>query len=329
MKRNMIDGRLHAANEEVSDMKKTLKKLAGLLLLLCAAGAARADLKVTYIKPPLNVPSMVERRLGLFEQYCGQPVDYVVLSNGPEQVHALAAGDVQFLPAAGSTSVFLASSNGADFRILSVFARAPKSFKILAPAGSPLSRPSDLKGKTVAGPRGTILHELLALWLAQDGLSEKDVTFVNLNIAAAAAALASGKADVALLTGVPAWKLAKQGFKVLRDGQGLVGGEVLTVTTAQRLRRYPQLVKNFMKARRQSVQWMNDHHDRAVRIAAEELNLTAEEVEEQFPLYDFSPDVTSKDVEGLQRTVDFMVSQRIMRPLDVRKLFAPGVLPAE
>lgn len=310
-------------------MKKTLKKLAGALLFLCVAGTAQANLIVTYIKPPLNVPSMVERRLGLFEQYCGQPVDYVTLFNGPEQVHALAAGDVQFLPATGSTSVFLASSNGADFKILSIFARAPKSFKILAPVGSPLSRPSDLKGKTVAGPRGTILHELLALWLAQDGLSEKDVTFVNMNIAAAAAALASGKADAALLTGVPAWKMAKKGFKVLRDGEGLVGGEVLTVTTGNRLRRYPRLVKDFMKARRQSVQWMNDHHAEAVRIAAEELDLTVDEVEEQFPLYDFSPDVTSKDVAALQRTVDFMVSQRMMKPLDVKKLFAADVLPAK
>ncbi|MGN0837936.1 MAG: ABC transporter substrate-binding protein [Pyramidobacter sp.] len=312
-------------------MKNILRKAAGLLafMMLAAACAAAASdeptLKVTYIRPPFNVPSMVERHFGLFEQYCGMPVEYVTLANGPEQVHALAAGDVQFLPAAGSTSVFLAASNGADFRILSVFARAPKSFKILAAANSPMSRPSDLKGKTVAGPRGTILNELLALWLAQDGLSEKDVTFVNMNIAAAAAALAAGKVDAALLTGVPAWKMAQKGFKVLRDGENLVGGEVLTVTTQKMLRHYPELVRHFMQARRQSVKWMNEHPAEALKIAAEELGLTPEEAEAQFPLYDFSPDITEKDAEALQRTVDFMVSKRMMKPLDVKKLFAVPV----
>ncbi len=122
-------------------MKKTLKKLAGALLFLCVAGTAQANLIVTYIKPPLNVPSMVERRLGLFEQYCGQPVDYVTLFNGPEQVHALAAGDVQFLPATGSTSVFLASSNGADFKILSIFARfaSPRTSAMKRPQKTPRS----------------------------------------------------------------------------------------------------------------------------------------------------------------------------------------------
>ena len=49
-------------------MNGRLKKLAAALLLAFAAPLARADGKiaVTYITPPLNVPSMVEKRLGLF-----------------------------------------------------------------------------------------------------------------------------------------------------------------------------------------------------------------------------------------------------------------------
>ena len=124
---------------------------------------------------------MVEKRLGHFAKNFGLPVEYVVLMNGPEQAHALAAGDVQFLPATGSTSVFLSAASGAPFRILGIFARSPRSFKILAPKDSPLARPEDLRGKTVAGPRGTILHELLALWLAEAGMTVKDVEFYGFN----------------------------------------------------------------------------------------------------------------------------------------------------
>ena len=63
--------------------------------------------------------------------------------------------------------------------------------------------------------------------------------------------------------------------------------------------------------------------DEAVRIAAEELDLSPEDVEAQLPLYDFSMEITPADAAGLQRTADFMAAQGMMeRPIDVRSLFA-------
>ncbi len=306
-------------------MNGRLKECAAALLLALSSLPARAGgrIAVTYITPPLNVPSMVEKRLGLFAKHFGQPVEYVVLRNGPEQAHALAAGDVQFLPAAGSTNVFLSVASGAPFRILGIFARSPQSFKILAPKGSPLTCPEDLRGKTVAGPRGTILHELLALWLAGAGMTVNDVNFVSMNVPAAAAALAAGRVDAALVTGVPAWRMARDGYTVLRDGDGLVGGEVLSVTTEAMLRDHPDLVEKFLAARRETLRWIADHRGEAVRIAAEELDLSREDVEAQLPLYDFSMEITPADAAGLQRTVDFMAAQGMMeRAVDVRSLFA-------
>ena len=312
-------------------LAKTLIRGTGALLLAAALFAAKSlsaappeKLAVTYVKPPFNVPSMVERHLGLFAKRTGLPVEYLTLRNGPDQVRALAAGDIQFLPAAGSTSVFMANAQGADFKILSVFARSPQSFRILAPKGSPLRRPADLRGKRIAGPRGTILHELLAAWLAQDGMTVRDVQFQNMNIAAAAAALTAGKVDAALITGFPAWKLTQAGYKVLRDGQGIVGGEVLTVTTGRMVREHPEIVRQFMAARRESLQWMKDHPDETLSIVMKELDLTRDEARAQMALYDFSEQIRREDLQGLQRTVDFMASQGMMaRPADVSSMIAP------
>lgn len=306
-------------------MNGHLKKLSAALLLAFAALPAHAydKIAVTYIKPPFNVPSMVEKHLGHFTENFGMPVEYVALRNGPEQVHALAANDVQFLPATGSTSVFLSVSNGAPFKILGIFARSPRSFKILAPKNSALKRPQDLRGKTVAGPRGTILHELLALWLDEAGMTVKDVNFLSMNVPAAAAALAAGRIDAALVTGVPAWQMARDGYTVLRDGEGLVGGEVLSVTTEAMLHEHPDLVKKFLSARSKTLQWLADHRDEAVRIAAEELELNREDVEAQLPLYNFSMEITAADAEGLQRTANFMAEQGMMKhAIDVSSLFA-------
>ena len=53
----------------------------------------------------------------------------------------------------------------------------------------------------------------------------------------------------------------------------------------------------------------------------EEMELSREEVEEMYAQYDFSMDITEADVEGLQKTVDFMTRQGMMsEPVNVRDL---------
>ncbi len=51
---------------------------------------------------------------------------------------------------------------------------------------------TDLVGKKVAGPKGTILHQVLISALDKEGLSMDDVEFVNMGIPEASAALSDG-----------------------------------------------------------------------------------------------------------------------------------------
>lgn len=138
---------------------------------------------VTYVKSPLNVPSIVEKEKGIFakafEEY-GLPVEYSNLTTGPEQTQALASGDIQFLYAVGATSVILSASNGADIKIISTYSRSPEAFRMFAGKDSKIQSAADLKGKKIAGPKGTILHELMVAYLATAGLTEKDVEFVSM-----------------------------------------------------------------------------------------------------------------------------------------------------
>ena len=59
-------------------------------------------LSVTYVKSPLNVPSIVELDQEIFASVfgpMGYDVQYSDLTTGPEQTQALASGDIQFLNA--------------------------------------------------------------------------------------------------------------------------------------------------------------------------------------------------------------------------------------
>ena len=90
--------------------------------------------QATYVKAPLNVPSIVEKEKGFltgaFEEE-GIEFDYSNLTTGPEQTQALASGDIQFLNAVGATSVIPSASNGADIKIISMYSRSPKAFMLL------------------------------------------------------------------------------------------------------------------------------------------------------------------------------------------------------
>ena len=111
-------------------------------------------LSVTYVKSPLNVPSIVEQDQEIFASVfgpMGYDVQYSDLTTGPEQTQALASGDIQFLNAVGATSVILSASNDADIKIMSIYSRSPKAFKLFAKDDS-IKTAEDLKGKKVAGP---------------------------------------------------------------------------------------------------------------------------------------------------------------------------------
>lgn len=72
------------------------------------------------------------------------------------------------LYAVGATSVILSAANGADIKVLNMYSRSPKAFCMYSKDDS-LTTPESLKGKTIAGPAGTNLHELLAAYLATGG----------------------------------------------------------------------------------------------------------------------------------------------------------------
>ena len=191
---------------------------------------------VTFVSSPLNVPSIVEKNHGIFADTFSEigvkAVEYSDLTSGADQTQALATGDIQFLYCVGATSVLLAAANDADIRIISMYSRSPKSFCLFS-ADDTINSPEDLKGKTVAGPVGTILHELLAAYLASGNLTIEDVNFVNSSIPDALAALSGGSADCALLAGAAAYNAANNGTHLVTNGEGLVEATITCATTQQ------------------------------------------------------------------------------------------------
>lgn len=289
--------------------------------------AAKSDLDklvFTYVTSPLNVPTIIEKDQGIFAKDFGEmgiTTDYAELTSGADQTQALASGDVQVLYAVGATSVILSAANGADIKVLNMYSRSPKAFCMYS-KDETLTTPESLKGKTIAGPTGTNLHELLVSYLAQAGMTLDDVNYVNMTIPDAKAGLDGGSVDVALLAGATAYNAEQQGYHLVADGEGLISALIAVATTQKFYDEHPDVIKKLNAAQEEISSYMADNQEATMETIAAALDLDVDAVKEMYGFYDFSTEITDADKEGFQKTADFMYeSGMIENELDVNTLF--------
>ena len=197
--------------------------------------AELTDLTITHVTSPLNVPSIIQKTNNIFANEFkanGKDVtiNYADITSGSDQTQALASGDVDVLYAVGGTSVISAAANGADIKILNMYSRSPEAFCMYSHDAS-IKSAEDLRGKTIAGPTGTNLHQLLVAYLEEAGMTIDDVNFVNMKIPEARAALETKDIDVALLAGPTAYQAEKDGYNLVTNGKGLTDAVIAVAVT--------------------------------------------------------------------------------------------------
>ena len=291
------------------------------LSIACADGLSIDHLTVTYVTSPLNIPSIVEKENHIFESVLGIPVDYAEITSGADQTQALASGDVQLLYAVGGTSVILSAANGADIKVLNMYSRAPQAFCMYSRDES-LTTPESLRGRIIAGPAGTNLHELLVSYLNTAGMTIDDVQYISMGIPEAKAALDGGSADVALLGGAAAYNASLQGYHLVADGKGLIKAIIAVAVTQQFADAHPDVIAAISEAEQKIMDTITADPEAAYALTASYLDLSPEAVREMAAAYDFSLEITDADKAGFQNTADFMTaSQMIDQPYDVSGLF--------
>lgn len=308
-------------------MHKLLRKgIAVLLVALLAVGAvgcgnqkeekkqaALEQVTVTYVKAPLNVPSIVEKHQAMLAEnfaQAGTKVVYSDLTTGPEQTQALASGDIQFLNAVGATSVILSASNGADIKIISMYSRSPEAF-VLFTNDESIQSAADLAGKKIAGPKGTILHELLVAYLATANLTQNDVEFVDMTIPNSQAALESGDVACALLAGPTAYNQAKT-TRILTTGQGLVDATICVASSQAFIDAHPEAVATFLQTQQDVLDYMAANKDEVMAMTAAEVDLAPEDVEAMYAQYDFDSTIKDSDITAMQQTEQFLFDNQMI-----------------
>ena len=289
-----------------------------------APWADSASVTITYVKQPLNAPLILAKALGMYEEEfesAGYTVKWADLSTAAAQARALREGTVQFASVIGWDGVLLARSRGEPIKAISVFARAPNAFCLMTKNPS-VTSVADLKGRTVAGPKGAQLYLLLLMTLERAGLAATDVAFVDMQLPQALTTLLSGGVDAALLAGVGKIQAQAEGARALVCGDGLSIGLLFTAVNENFARAHPDLVRRYIAVHNRALAFLQANPGKAREIITRETGLTEQEVERLLPEYDFTPAVTDSDKQYLASAQEFLSRKGLLtRHVDFGGIF--------
>lgn len=291
--------------------------LISLTLPIFAGGNQEKELEeinVSYVKSPFNLPSIVMKERGMLEKAFaeqGIEVRYHEITSGAKQAQAMAAGSLDIGGVMNTTSVLLAHSAGNDVRIIAGYSRPVKIFSIVSGNQEIRSIP-DLKGSKVAGPKGTVLHQLLLAALESEGMSIQDVEFLQMGLPQASTAMIAGQIDAALLAGSLVLNAQKQGAHIITTAEGYVTPKLVIAARGGFLDAHPEAAQLYLEIHKSALGWVEQNLEEALLIGAEEQGISLQEARRLYEWTQFIESLTPQDVETMRDDIQFMLATHMI-----------------
>ncbi len=270
-------------------MKKWLLILCSLMLLLVlgacgkekesaatANGKSSEPLKVTLPTWTGYGPLFLAKEKGFFEKN-GVDVELSIIEGLGERKAALAGGKIDGMATALDVQVTLA---GADIPVQVVWLLDDSYGGDGILVKNDINDVKDLKGKQVAFEVGSTSQMLALTALEQGGLTEDDITVVQMSAGDAGAAFAAGKVDAAVTWEPWLTKGAEANGKVLLTTKDLPGIILDTVAFKEDvIKDRPEDIKAFVKAMGEAMDYWKENEKEANEIMAKGLNIDVKEFE--------------------------------------------------
>lgn len=306
---------------------------AGFSLPSAAADAAAVKtpktISITYVKSPFNLQNIVMKERGMLEEAFkaeGTKIEWRVINSGAVQGQAMASGDLDFSAVMNTASLLMAAGAGNPIAVATGVAHPKEIFAIVGKPGEQLSV-KDLKGRKVAGPKGTVLHQLLVAALLKEGMTIKDVEFVNMDPAAAMTAVLSGKVDAGLVAANLIIKANEAGAKTITTCEGYVEPNLVMTVRKDFVKEYPEAYAKVVATHRAALKWIEAHKQEALEIGAKEQGVSLADAEKLYNWSNFYDALTDNDIKSLEADQQFLLDNGMMeKAVDVRSLVEPSAM---
>ncbi|MFJ9988906.1 MULTISPECIES: ABC transporter substrate-binding protein [Streptomyces] len=202
-------------------------------------------------------------------------IKWSTFTSGPPLLEAVSAGAVDIGGVGNTPPVFAA---GADSNIAVVGAThgSPAGEVIVVPEDSPLKKPTQLKGKSIAVAQGSSAHFQLVASLKKAGLGIGDVELNHLQPADALAAFSRGKVDAwAIWDPYTSQVLRTAHARVLTTGEGVVNGLGFQVASPASLNdaKKSKAIGDLLVRLERAQKWVFEHPEEWAKVWARETGL--------------------------------------------------------
>ena len=220
-----------------------------------------------------GIPLLLTQEKGLFAAE-GVTVTLKTYRTSSEGFEEFFKGECD-LATVSETSVVMKSFDRQDFSILAAIATSDNSPRILADRKSGITTPKDLKGKRIFVLKGASNHFFLDMFLAKNGISDRDVTVILTPVPDVPAAFADGSIDAFCATEVlidkPMKALGKEAVVFDDPGLCLVSFQLVAKNSLVATR--PDMVKKVLAALLKNEENIKKDRAAAVKTAAAALGI--------------------------------------------------------
>lgn len=290
-----------------------------LLLSLISVGtfavpASAGELRIATQPAPMYAPIFVAKQKHWLEDELkkdGITVKWSSFVAGPPENEAFAAGqqDIGFL---GDTPAIIARSAGLNTRIIGTGSIGPRALALVATRKSGIKTVADLKGKRVAVTKGSYAHHLLYVLLQNAKLNVGDIKLIHLAPADLVNAFNHGDVDAAV-TWEPFLSWVEKNGTRIADGTGVKQGLCVIIARQEFANANPQLISAVLKAYQRGYDFLRAHPQEAAQLVAIETKLPAEQIVPLFGKLDFTPTISTGNIQELKRTEEFLFSDNLSR----------------
>jgi taurine transport system substrate-binding protein len=277
-----------------------------------------------------------------FQKELGTKVNVIEFQAGDIR-NAMIAKDIDFA-LLGSSSAALGIASGMDVEVVWIHDILGEAEELVARNGTGIRSIQDLKGKKVATPFTSTSHYSLLRAMELNGVPEKNVTLLDMQMPDIYAAWQRGDIDAAYAWDPILSSLLKSGAALLTSGdlakKGVVTSNV-EIVRKDFAQKYPEIVTDYVKAVNQAVELYRQSEKEATGAVAGAMNLTEPEALRQMQGSvwldakqqlgsDYLGTSAKKGglVDSLTDTADFLYEQKDLASKPSRVSFEQAVNPS-
>lgn len=287
-------------------------------------------------------PTMIAKGLGWFDEAVGSKINWTEMGSGAEINTAIVAGSCDIGLATGSVATAAGIAQGLPFQLIGMVDNIGPAEDLIVRTSAGLKTPADFKGRKLATPFGSTSHFRLLGFLKTNGLTQRDVTVLDMKPAAIQAAWAKNEIDGAYVWSPAKSKLIEAGGSLYKTSEalekaGYVIADLIVVRTAFG-EMYPDAVVGFLKAYGRALDMWRQKPDEAAQIVGKQAGVSTAVAKADMEEYDFVPladqagprwlgtqSTPGKFAETLKSTADFLAEQRSIRSAPTLDVFQKAI----